>query len=430
LRAPDWPRLIPHGVDAALDRFASWFGEQAQVARAVLTALGFAHGRALEGTLVVRIAASIAPSVSPDQVGSILTAGEGVIFERSDTAFALRWPGVADRIRERYGAGAVEIEQRIAHALWTEPGSGSALPVHAAAAGWLDRLLADPARVASVSLRTLTAALDATPTNSLRSALITRAAGRYNPDAPKPLRRSALHLEAALAGDRELAQALAAGEALPWHLVWASDAQQLEAVRLATDGTGRAFAVAESLDGQREVHDLYQGTLVEGDQAPDGLAPYAHAPNCYWMTLENRVLVRLDDGSRLDIPLPGRITDAQISGDGILVAVAGGALYAVRIPALAAEPGAGAVTLQQATSRGREWLKQGGPEPAVNVHEFELGYVISAGARPGNVGGPPRPPTVVGGSSAVIDKRTARLTYWPSVPSSAVADLYARSASE
>lgn len=451
--APDWPRLVPHGMQAALDRFVSWFGEQAQAGRAVLTALGFARGRMLEGALVERIAAAIAPSISPDQVGSVLAAGEGVVFERADAdgraAYALRWPGVADRIRERYGAGVVQIEQRIAEVLWAEPAAGSAyahefLPVHAAAAGWLEQLLADPALIGSVSLRTLATVVEATPiqsgaAGSARRALISRAAARYNPDAPEPLRRSALHFEAALAGDRELAQALAGGEALPWQFVWKGDARQVDAIRLAVDGSGRAFAVSWGPDGQREVRDLYQGTAVTRDQVaaqdrtlPDGLLASADAPNCYWMTLDNRILVRLDDGARLNVPLPGKIADAGISGDGILVAaMAGGELFAVRISALAVAPGTGAVTLQQATSRGREWLRKGGPDRVVDVLEFELGYVIAAGAqRPASAAGSgPRRPATLGGSSAVIDKRTGRLTYWPSVPSSAVADLYARSAS-
>jgi hypothetical protein len=452
--APDWPRLLPQGMQAAMDRFVSWFGEQANTGRAVVTALGFARGRVLEGALVERIAAAIAPSVSPDQVGRVLEAGEGVVFERADAdggraAYALRWPGVADRIRERYGAGVVQIEQRIAEVLWAEPAAGSAyahafLPVHAAAAGWLEQLLADPIRIGSVSLRTLAAVVEATPiqsgaAGSARRALISAAAARYNPDAPEPLRRSALNFEAALAGDRELAQALAGGEALPWQFVWKGDARQVDAIRLAVDGSGRTFAVSWGPDGQREVRDLYQGTVLTRDQVaaqdrtlPDGLVAAAHAPNCYWMTLDNRVLMRLDDGARLNVPLPGRIADARISGDGILVAaITGGALFAVRISTLAAAPGTGAVTLQQATSRGREWLRKGGPDPVVDVLEFELGYVIAAGAqRPASAAGSrPRRPATLGGSSAVIDKRTARLTYWPSVPSSAVADLYARSAS-
>jgi hypothetical protein len=451
--APDWPRLLPQGMQAAMDRFVSWFGEQANTGRAVVTALGFARGRVLEGALVERIAAALAPSVSPDQVGRVLEAGEGVVIERSDTggraAFALRWPGVADRIRERYGAGVVAIEQRIAHELWAEPAAGSAyadafLPVHAAAAGWLEQLLADPIRIGSVSLRTLATVVEATPiqsgaAGSARRALISAAAARYNPDAPEPLRRSALHFEAALAGDQELAQALGAGEVLPWQFVWKGDARQVDAIRLAVDGAGRAFALSWGPDGQREVRDLYQGTVVARDQVaaqdralPDGLVMSPHAPNCYWMTLDNRVLLRLDDGARLDVPLPARITDARLSGDGILVAaMAGGGLFAVRISALAAAPGTGAVTVQQATSRGREWLRKGGPDPIVDVLEFELGYVIAAGAqRPASTAGSrPRRPATLGGSSAVIDKRTARLTYWPSVPSSAVADLYARSAS-
>ena len=451
--APDWPRLVPHGMQAALDRFVSWFGEQAQAGRAVLTALGFARGRVLEGALVERIAAAIAPSISPDQVGSVLAAGEGVVFERADAdgraAYALRWPGVADRIRERYGVGVVQIEQRIAEVLWAEPAAGSAyahefLPVHAAAAGWLEQLLADPALIGSVSLRTLATVVEATPiqsgaAGSARRALISRAAARYNPDAPEPLRRSALHFEAALAGDRELAQALAGGEALPWQFVWKGDARQVDAIRLAVDGSGRAFAVSWGPDGQREVRDLYQGMVVTRDQVaaqdrilPDGLLASADAPNCYWMTLDNRILVRLDDGTRLNVPLPGKIADAGISGDGILVAaMTSGELFAVRISALAVAPGTGAVTLQQATSRGREWLRKGGPDRVVDVLEFELGYVIAAGAqRPASAAGSrPRRPATLGGSSAVIDKRTARLTYWPSVPSSAVADLYARSAS-
>lgn len=82
------------------------------------------------------------------------------------------------------------------------------------------------------------------------------------------------------------------------------------------------------------------------------------------------------------------------------------------------------VTREEALRRAREWLSGGTHEDALaplDVFEFDLGYVVWP-VRPAGEAG--RPPAVIGGARAVVDRETGELTTWPMLPAPVIAEQY------
>lgn len=97
---------------------------------------------------------------------------------------------------------------------------------------------------------------------------------------------------------------------------------------------------------------------------------------------------------------------------------------AARWVAVRSEPASGAIgTVRSEPASGaisaapRE-PASGAADPGLTVHEFELGYVVSAGQ---TLGAPPFP---FGAGYGIIDKETAELSVWPDLPVEVVMDQY------
>jgi hypothetical protein len=96
-----------------------------------------------------------------------------------------------------------------------------------------------------------------------------------------------------------------------------------------------------------------------------------------------------------------------------------GRLWALRGPATAA------VTYQQAASIADRWVNGDRPEAervTPRLHEFDLGYVVHGFGTPRT--DPARPPARVGDARGIIDKQTGELSVWPSLPVTAVVEMY------
>ncbi|QOC89818.1 SUKH-3 domain-containing protein [Micromonospora craniellae] len=85
------------------------------------------------------------------------------------------------------------------------------------------------------------------------------------------------------------------------------------------------------------------------------------------------------------------------------------------------------ISREQALAIARQWASAGrpGPEPEVELYEFDLGYVAwrVIPARP-ITHGPPAPPASTGYPNAVIDRETGDVSQWASLPAQLVAEQY------
>ncbi|WP_431727988.1 SUKH-3 domain-containing protein [Verrucosispora sp. TAA-831] len=85
------------------------------------------------------------------------------------------------------------------------------------------------------------------------------------------------------------------------------------------------------------------------------------------------------------------------------------------------------ISREQALAIARQWASAGrpGPEPEIELYEFDLGYVAwEVMPPPPPTGGPPAPPASTGFPSAVIDRATGEVSRWRSVPPDLVAEEY------
>jgi hypothetical protein len=82
------------------------------------------------------------------------------------------------------------------------------------------------------------------------------------------------------------------------------------------------------------------------------------------------------------------------------------------------------ITHEEALVRARSWTADLWPDspPEPGLHEFDLGWVVWP--LPSTPQDPTRAPSSTGGPQVVIDRETGDLSYWPSIPASAIAEKY------
>jgi WD40 repeat protein len=243
---PGWADELPSEIGEAFDDYLNRFGAQEERVRNLLAPLAFAEGQGLpRGVLWTRITATLSESPCTDgDIAWLLERASEYVAEVPDdqgrSVYRLYHQALAECLRGDPRFPPQATQHRIVDALlstlapvedganrdWfgAHPYIRAHLATHAAAAGRLDELVADPGFLLGSSPLTLLGAFPAVSSQSARQVrnAYEQVTHRLVASVPLGERAAYLQLSAQRCGARRLAQRIdGLGVSLPWSTRWA-----------------------------------------------------------------------------------------------------------------------------------------------------------------------------------------------------------------
>ncbi|GAA5069176.1 hypothetical protein GCM10023336_52950 [Streptomyces similanensis] len=289
---PGWSDALPSEIGGAFDDYLARFGRDEPRVRRMLLALAFSEGKGLpRGRLWTELSSTLSGvTCTEEDVTWALDVAEAYIAEVIDddrrSAYRLYHKALAEHLRATAGRPAVDVQRTVGEALtalvpvaadgrpdWfaAPPYVRMHLATHAAAAGALDTLMADPGFLLAAEplalLRAFASVGGHGPARQVRGAY-EQVAHRLTTDRPLGERAADLQLSARRCGADDLADRIGAlGVAMPWSATWAwwsaSGVHRLlsghtKSIECTAVGEldGRPVAVTGSQDGTALVWDL------------------------------------------------------------------------------------------------------------------------------------------------------------------------------